>query len=45
MGPAAETEMDAVVYIQSPCERYDAYEDILDRGTFALAAKLRKFLV
>jgi hypothetical protein len=26
-------------------ERYDAYEDILDRGTFALAAKLRKFLV
>ena len=21
-------------------ERYDAYEDILDRGTFALAAKL-----
>jgi hypothetical protein len=26
-------------------ERYDAYEDILDRGTFALAAKLGKFLV
>jgi hypothetical protein len=26
-------------------KRYDAYEDILDRGTFALAAKLGKFLV
>ena len=41
MGPAAEAEMDAMATYNLHIERYDAYEDILDRGICALAAKLR----
>jgi hypothetical protein len=40
MGPAAEAEMVRWSTYNRHVERYHAYEDILDRGTSALVAKL-----